>query len=169
MICAAMAIAAIGAVGSERAAYARDARIARVFALVVDGLLFSAISAVVNAFYGVSVLISGSPLTTAWGGYAYYSTSVGWFWLTLLYLLYVTVPEAMFGATPGKLLVRLRVVRLDGRPLDIRAVLIRNLMRLIDALPLLYLLGGASVLATRSSQRRDSLNSARMDQIVRIE
>ena len=152
-----MAIAAIGGVGSERAAYARDARIARVLALVVDVLLFSVISAVVNAVYGVSVLISGSPLTTAWGGYAYYSTSVGWFWLTLLYLLYATVPEATFGATPGKLLLRLRVVRLDGQPLDLRAMLIRNLMRLIDALPLLYLVGGVSVLATRGSQRLGDL------------
>jgi len=45
------------------------------------------------------------------------------------------------------------VVRLDGRPLGLRDVVIRNVVRLIDGLPILYLLGGVFVLATRGSQR----------------
>lgn len=77
--------------------------------------------------------------------------------ITLLALVYFTMPEAMFGATPGKHWAGLRVVRVDGRPLTAGAVVIRNLMRLIDGLPFFYLIGGLSVLVTRNSQRLGDL------------
>jgi uncharacterized RDD family membrane protein YckC len=158
MICAAMAATAVAGMGLERAEHARDARIARVLALVIDTLLLSLIGYVVNTVYGLTVVASGWPLT-AGSSMAFYSTetTIGWFGLAVLGVLYFTIPEAMFGATPGKLFYRLRVVRLDGQPLGLRAVLIRNLVRIVDALPILYLVGGASVFATRGSQRLGDL------------
>jgi uncharacterized RDD family membrane protein YckC len=159
MIRGAMAVAASGRIGIERAGYAHDARIVRVLALVVDSLLSSLIAYVVNTVYGVTMVTASSPIPPTGGGMAFHSSeaTVGWFWLAIVGLLYFTIPEAMFGATPGKLWYRLRVVRLDGRPLGLRDVLIRNLLRLIDALPVLYMLGGASVFATRGSQRLGDL------------
>jgi hypothetical protein len=59
----------------------------------------------------------------------------------------------MFGATPGKQLMRVKVVRLDGRPLTIGAVIVRNVLRFIDFLPLAYLGGGFLVLAGARAQR----------------
>jgi hypothetical protein len=82
---------------------------------------------------------------------------VAWPWLGVIAIAYYFVPEALFGATPGKLITGLRVVRVDGRPLEVGAVLVRNVVRLIDALPFLYLLGGVLVLATSSSQRLGDL------------
>jgi uncharacterized RDD family membrane protein YckC len=159
MIRGAMAVAAVGTIVSERAEYARDARIMRLLALVVDALLFSLVAAVVNMAYGVTVVTAGSPPITVGGGSGFYSTetTIGWFGIAMVGLLYFTIPEAMFGATPGKLWYRLRVVRLDGKPLGLREVLIRNVLRIVDALPGLYLVGGLSVLATRGSQRLGDL------------
>ena len=157
MIQAAMAVTAVGGIGLERAEYARDARISRALALAGDLIIFGVITVVVNSVYGVTQSGPGPGVLftvggVSGGGHAT-TTAVSWPLLTLVWLLYFTVPEALFGATPGKLWNKLRVVRLDGRPLRLRDVVIRNVVRLIDGLPFLYLIGGASVLATRGSQR----------------
>lgn len=149
-----MAVAAIAPSRSERAEYARDARLARALALIIDTVAFILLSLLVNSVYGVSHVTGGSPYPSA-AGVAMISTStdVGWGGLTLLAIAYFAVPEALFGATPGKFLAGLRVVRADGRPLDLRSVLVRNVLRPIDSMPLLYLIGGVSVLLTADSQR----------------
>ena len=57
------------------------------------------------------------------------------------------------GLTPGKATCALRVVGLDGRPAGAGALVLRNLLRLLDALPVGYLVGGVSMLASEMSQR----------------
>jgi uncharacterized RDD family membrane protein YckC len=49
-------------------------------------------------------------------------------------LIYFAAFEALYGASPGKLLLRLRVVQTDGQPCGLRAALVRGLMRYVDAL-----------------------------------
>jgi uncharacterized RDD family membrane protein YckC len=154
MIRATMAVATAGSTRSERAEHAREARIARVLALIVDTLVFSVISIVANNVYGVTHVTGGSPLSAV-SGFATYTTStdIGPVWSIVLGLAYFAIPEALFGATPGKFAARLRVVRVDGRPLGVWSVVIRNLVKPIDYLPFFYILGGASVLLTANSQR----------------
>lgn len=57
-----------------------------------------------------------------------------------LWVLYGTVFEAAWGATPGKRLAGVVVVADDGSPLGPGAALVRNLLRFVDALGF-YLLG----------------------------
>ncbi len=72
----------------------------------------------------------------------------------LLLLLYAAALEWFWGGqTVGKRLFGLRVMDMYGRPLTAAQVLTRNLLRVVDALPLLYLVGGLSCLATRHAQR----------------
>jgi uncharacterized RDD family membrane protein YckC len=151
MISRAMAVATVGSTRFERAADAREARPARLAALIVDTFVFGLITAIVNGVYGVTEVTSGYLAGNA--SYMTTSTAVAWPWLTLLALLYFTVSEAMFGATPGKQLLRLKIVRLDGAPLTLRDVFVRNILKPVDFLPILYLLGGAFVLATPGAQR----------------
>jgi len=150
MIWTTLAVAASVSVRSLPSDFARDARIARVFALALDSIILGVISLVVNNVFGVTdnplgpyVLIGPSAGTT----------TVAWPWTILLGYVYFTLPESLFGGSPGKLAARLRVVRLDARPLTVGAVIVRNLLKPIDYLPLFYLLGGLSVLLTRGSQR----------------
>ena len=49
------------------------------------------------------------------------------------------------GQTPGKRLVRLRVVREGGQPIDFTCAAIRNLMRYLDFLPAMYTVGLISI------------------------
>jgi uncharacterized RDD family membrane protein YckC len=61
------------------------------------------------------------------------------------------------GRTPGKRTLGLRVVMADGRPVGLRASAVRNVMRLIEGLPLSYVPAIVSILLTRSNQRLGDL------------
>jgi len=154
MILGTMAVAAAEAIRSGRAEQASNALLARAGALVTDMLVFGVVSFVVNSVYGVTQITSGSFISSS-SGWASYSTNtaVPWYLFMAVSLVYFTVPEALFGATPGKYLAGLRVVSVDGRALSLGAVLARNVMRIVDYLPVLYVLGGISVLLTTNSQR----------------
>ena len=57
------------------------------------------------------------------------------------------------GQTIGKRLFHLRVIDQTGLPLRIEQAWVRNLMRVFDALPLAYLVGGISVISSPLMQR----------------
>src|SRR3954465_2752875 len=57
------------------------------------------------------------------------------------------------GQTIGKRLLHLRVIDQTGLPLRIEQALVRNIMRVFDALPLAYLVGGISALSSPLMQR----------------
>jgi uncharacterized RDD family membrane protein YckC len=57
------------------------------------------------------------------------------------------------GRTPGKRVAGLRVVRTGGQPVGFVASAVRNVLRLVDFLPTLYLVGTISVLASARNQR----------------
>ena len=57
------------------------------------------------------------------------------------------------GRTPGKRWSGLRVVRVDGAPVGFVTSAVRNLLRLVDALPGIYTVGMVAVLASRRNQR----------------
>ncbi len=61
------------------------------------------------------------------------------------------------GRTPGKRAQRLRVVRTDGQPVTVSAVLVRNVVRIVDLLPGSYAVGALSILLTKQSQRLGDL------------
>jgi len=57
------------------------------------------------------------------------------------------------GRTPGKRVAGIRVIKDSGRALNVYEVIGRNLMRVVDALPFLYVIGIVSVMITRRNQR----------------
>lgn len=61
------------------------------------------------------------------------------------------------GKTPGKRVSGLRVVRLGGEPVTFRSSSIRNLLRVIDLLPGMYLVGIVTILVSQHNQRLGDL------------
>jgi uncharacterized RDD family membrane protein YckC len=57
------------------------------------------------------------------------------------------------GQTLGKRLLRLRVNDVNGLQLQFSQIVIRNLLRFVDSLPALYLVGGLTCLVSRRAQR----------------
>lgn len=74
------------------------------------------------------------------------------FWLVIA-LAYYIVMEARSGATLGKRVMQLKVVKLEGgAPLDWQASIARNVLRLIDGL-FFYLIGAIVVWTSDKKQR----------------
>lgn len=68
--------------------------------------------------------------------------------------LYGALLEGLWnGQTIGKRLFHLRVIDQSGLPLRTEQALVRNLMRVFDALPFAYLVGGASTMTSPLMQR----------------
>ena len=78
---------------------------------------------------------------------------IGWPAL-MIYLLYHPVLELLMqGRTPGKRIAGVRLVTQRGGQPSAGAILIRNVFRLVDALPTLYLVGLISCLLTAQRVR----------------
>jgi uncharacterized RDD family membrane protein YckC len=78
--------------------------------------------------------------------------------LFVISLAYAMLAEWLWrGQTVGKRLLRLRVVDAAGLRLEPSQVIVRNLMRFVDGLPLLYLLGGITCVVSRHRQRLGDL------------
>jgi uncharacterized RDD family membrane protein YckC len=73
----------------------------------------------------------------------------------VLVLVYYFALEATIGQTLGKLLLGLGVVRPDGSRPSVAAIALRTLLRIVDWLPLLYLVGFITIMVT--GQRRQRL------------
>ena len=62
------------------------------------------------------------------------------------------------GQTPGKRVLRLRVLHSSGQPLSVRGSVIRNVLRIVDFQPAVTgVLGGGVIMLTRRSQRLGDL------------
>jgi len=71
----------------------------------------------------------------------------------LIWLVYMTLCEWIFAATLGKMVLGLIVVGADGRALTGRQVIIRNLLRLVEFRPPIWLFGLMLVIITPHRQR----------------
>ena len=125
----------------------------RALAAVIDSLL--CIVAIIVIALTLSVLTPTSSPGTAPGIFDAWAAAI--FIIAIFCLLwgyYVLFEGLADGQTPGKRLLRLRVVRDGGYSVTFGASAVRNLMRIIDIQPLpCYAVGIVSVLFTRSGKR----------------
>jgi len=71
-----------------------------------------------------------------------------------VYYGYFAIFEAIWnGQTPGKRLMRIRVIKETGRPITPVESVARNLLRIVDQLPAFYAVGIASVLLSKQWKR----------------
>jgi uncharacterized RDD family membrane protein YckC len=107
----------------------------------------------------VGFVVVGVPVLALFGRHrtthANGQTTVSWstsdakvllLWLVLA-VAYYTVFELWLAATPGKLMLGLRVRMTDGSPLTVRGAIVRNALRVVDAFPyaIPYLVGAIAV------------------------
>ena len=129
----------IAGTGSRSYAFIIDWHIRLVLALA-----WFIASAALLGLLGDSDLLDG--LSESSGTFVFYMVILP---PVLIYFLYHPLIEVIAkGRTPGKRAAGIRVVTVDGHTPDAAALLIRNVFRLIDALPLFYVLGLTCVLLT---------------------
>ncbi len=123
----------------------------RFLALLVDLVLFCSV------FFPITRLVKGvwlmEPSDHRWvrGWFISDPLCIAFF---IVIVLYYILLEAKFGATAGKLLLHLRVIdhRSGGAP-GFRKSTIRNVLRLVDGLPALNLIGIVLILVTQERTR----------------
>ena len=111
----------------------------RFLAVVIDhAIQFFAIFVVIWAFTSLADTSSGlnpSHISTS-GSLPNWITALMILGLFLLFAGYFIAFEWLWsGQTPGKRLMKLRVIREDGRPLTLWEAIARNLLRIFDAVP----------------------------------
>jgi uncharacterized RDD family membrane protein YckC len=125
----------------------------RLLASIVDSIILALV------VFGVAAATHGLHTQTATTPTGYHAASVGLSpGATLLALvgmmLYYFGFESLTGQTLGKMATGLQVVTVDGRAASVGAILIRTLGRLIDALPVFYLVGFVSLLCGSAPRKR---------------
>lgn len=119
----------------------------RMLALAVDlAVIVALVSAVEKALAPLQILgqdiAQATQIVLLFSIYLAYSALAEWLWR---------------GQTVGKKLLGLRVVDARGLRLEPAQVMVRNLMRSIDAMPALYLVGGAVCVFSPHRQRLGDL------------
>jgi uncharacterized RDD family membrane protein YckC len=120
----------------------------RFLALVLDLVLLSAL------FFPVTRVVKGTWVMSAedhdWA-YGWFVTDPLCLFFLAVMFLYFVLSEGLAGATIGKRIVGLRIVRADGDSASLVSALVRNLLRAVDSLPVLGIL--AVVLISTSPER----------------
>jgi uncharacterized RDD family membrane protein YckC len=117
--------------------------VTRFFAWFIDQLCITAAMALLGSVFSLLELVS-------------------WNFATALYVLVyfvVTIGYGIFfewswrGQTIGKRLFRLRVADVEGMRLQFNQIVVRNLLRFVDALPAFYFVGGLTCWLNSKCQR----------------
>lgn len=134
---------ALAGPGSRAAAYMIDLLIMTATAQVLINLIMAIVVAMAGAVGENGGLWAAAAGTL--GSFALYN---GYF---------ILLEWLMNGQTPGKRLLHIRVIKQGGYSLRFFDTLLRNLLRVVDFLPLFYGVGLTSLLLTRDCQRLGDL------------
>jgi uncharacterized RDD family membrane protein YckC len=137
--------AATQAVRDHATADAPDVLGRRCAAGLVDVLLLGLVFVALGATLGEAETSDGSFSVELSGGPFLLWLAIGF--------LYYFVAELAAARTPGKALLGLRVVGVDRSRPGAGRVAVRTVLRAVDSLPFLYLVGFVAVLATGRRQR----------------
>src|SRR5579859_1108329 len=117
--------------------------VSRFLAVSIDQFCVQVILLVFRLLLGLMMVLDVN-LTVAVEVIGYFVVSIGygitleWFWR---------------GQTIGKRLLRLRVMDVEGMRLQFNQIVVRNLLRFVDSLPLFYFVGGVTCWLNSKSQR----------------
>jgi uncharacterized RDD family membrane protein YckC len=142
----------------------RSATTAELTILTPEGVLFRLpLAGIAPRLYAMlldTAMVLGVVNGLGWLVYAIFAKAPGFgaMFITLaefaIGFAYSALLEGLWnGQTIGKRLFHLRVIDQTGLPLRIEQAWVRNLMRVVDALPLAYLAGGIAVLSSPLRQR----------------
>lgn len=124
----------------------------RCMALLLDTLIQVVASLILFLVFALFHLVSpgsesGLGLTGLW------LQAILYFAAFLLYYGYFAFFESIWnGQTPGKRVAHLRVIQESGRPIQVWQAFARNLMRIIDSIPV-YATGMTSMLVSKQNRR----------------
>jgi len=125
----------------------------RIVAGIIDYIIVGIVAGILSIFLLAPWVMTGPTMMGMfWSGW------IGGMWgimgvMWLLWLIYFTYFEGTSGQTIGKKFTHIKVIKESGARCDIGSALIRNILRIVDHLPFLYILGIILIAATEKRQR----------------
>ena len=116
----------------------------RLLARSIDLTIFTTIFSIISVVLGFASLLIGNEVSH--GVYQLCAFFLFWFYDPFF-------EASKFSATPGKLCLKLKVVRRSGAPVGFGSSFLRGLLFWVDVLPGLGTIGTVSILCSRNSQR----------------
>jgi uncharacterized RDD family membrane protein YckC len=124
----------------------------RFLAVLIDTIILGVVTAIILIPLGIIALIGsqlGSPI-----GWIFGVPQLLWF---VTWVLYFTYFESTSGQTIGKRAMSIKVVDESGGSVDMGRMLVRNILRIIDWLPFLYIIGFILFATSSKNQRLGDL------------
>ena len=118
----------------------------RFVSLLIDSIVLAIVFAILGIFFGIFNYQVNSPGLNIYGGQSYGLLSF------IIYIAYYTLLEGSTGQTIGKMVTKIKVVKEDGSKIDMGSALVRNLLRIVDAL-IFYLVGAILIWRSKKKQR----------------
>lgn len=130
----------------------------RFLAAIIDTLLIALLQLIVNLIlFFLAILFLGDltereTSTLTWLAAVFGLISFAFFWG-----YYIFFEMAWNGQSPGKRWTGLRVIRIDGTPITMAESIIRNLIRVVDFLPVYYGVGVVTMFIDHQARRLGDL------------
>ncbi len=119
----------------------------RFVAILIDTIILLIVTAIITFPLGILSFPFGNPMGFIFGGFQI----ISW----LLWIGYFTYFEGTTGRTWGKQLTNLKVVDVTtGEPVEFGRAFLRNILRIVDWLPFLYIVG---IILISTSERKQRL------------
>jgi len=130
----------------------------RFLAAIIDTLLIAGLQVLVNVTLVLAVL-AFSEGDSLMGGVAagWLVAAFGLLAFVFFWGYYIFFDVVWNGQSPGKRIVGLRVIRQDGMPISLAESAIRNILRLVDFLPISYGVGLVTMFFDRHARRLGDL------------
>jgi uncharacterized RDD family membrane protein YckC len=122
---------------------------AQIFDGIVVGIIFILLLRTLSYLIDVTRAPVSYLTDFLWGPYWNYDQLMLFLVIGFLYFFLL---EGFAGMTFGKTVLKIKVAKEGGGPCGLTSSLIRNVLRIIDVLPFLYIVG--MILVTRSSKRQ---------------
>jgi len=120
----------------------------RFIAVFVDMILLGIVTAIISIPFGIMALLGSQ-----------FGSPIGWFiggpqiLFFVIWILYFSYFESTSGQTIGKRMMSIKVADESGGSLDSGRIVVRNILRIVDWLPFLYIISFI-LLATSNGRQR---------------
>lgn len=144
----------------------------RVIALVIDTVIVTVVLAIIAVVVSIPFLIGLNFASTTGGAFpawwsAWWVAGLGGL-IPLVVFLYFFLAEGLYGRTLGKEIMGLRIQRVDGKPMDLKSSLVRNISKIYWVLLLIDVAVGLGTHGEMSQKWSDRYIGTKVEEKTRM-
>jgi uncharacterized RDD family membrane protein YckC len=144
----------------------------RLIALIIDAAIVTVALVIIAVVVSIPFLVGLSLSSTTVGAFPAWWGAWWGFWFggvgSLVLFLYFFLAEGLYGRTIGKEIMGLRVQRVDGKPMDMRSSLVRNISKIYWVLLLIDVAVGLGTHGEMSQKWSDRFIGTKVEEKTRM-